>query len=119
MKNAISAIRIFINISLTSFMLFGIHTFSAYSQQMLKMNTDTSKAMYPNTGDKKSQMNDDEEIAHPFFTHMGMPDPVGSYNLRFHLTATRMDGNTKADFGFHFETGLWRKNLCPRHVCRS
>ena len=49
---------------------------------------------------------EEPEIAHPFFTHMGMPDPVGSYSLRVPVTATRMDGNTKADFGFHFETGL-------------
>ncbi len=95
-----------IKISLSLFIVFGVNTFSAYSQQIPKMNTDSSKAMYQNTGDKKSQMNDDEEIAHPFFTHMGMPDPVGSYSLRFPITATKMDGNTKADFGFHFETGL-------------
>ena len=91
---------------MSSFIILSVSTFSAYSQEMPKMNTDTSKAMYQNTGDKKNQMNDDEEIAHPFFTHMGMPDPVGSYSLRFPVTATRMDGNTKADFGFHFETGL-------------
>ena len=106
MKKNISSICRYINFSLFSFVIFIVSTFSAYSQQMPKMNTDTSKALYPNTGDNKIQMNDDEEIAHPFFTHMGMPDPVGSYSLRFPVTATRMDGNTKADFGFHFETGL-------------
>ncbi|HEY8688241.1 MAG TPA: hypothetical protein VIM07_03335 [Chitinophagaceae bacterium] len=51
-------------------------------------------------------MDDEDEIAHPFFTHMGMPDPVGSYSLRLPITASRMDGNTKSDFGFHLETGL-------------
>ena len=106
MKKNIRSIRKVRNFALSSFIIFSVSTFSAYSQEMPKMNTDTSKAMYQNTGDKKSPMNDDEEIAHPFFTHMGMPDPVGSYSLRFPVTATRMDGNTKADFGFHFETGL-------------
>jgi len=54
----------------------------------------------------KSQMSDDEEIAHPFFTHMGMPEAVGTYSLRLAALATRMDGKTNADFAFHFETGL-------------
>jgi hypothetical protein len=102
----ISSIKRVLNYFLALFIISCTASFSIYGQQMPKMNTDTSKAIYQNTGDKKTQMNDDEEIAHPFFTHMGMPDPVRSYSLRLPVTATRMDGNTKADFGFHFETGL-------------
>ena len=97
-KNIIS-IRRFINFSLSSFIVFGVSIFSAYSQQMPKMNTDSAS-------DTRSQMSDDEEIAHPFFTHMGMPEAVGTYSLRLAALATRMDGTTKGDFAFHFETGL-------------
>ena len=52
------------------------------------------------------QMSDDDEIAHPFFTHMGMPEAVNTYNLRLAALATQTDGKTKGDFAFHFETGL-------------
>ena len=51
-------------------------------------------------------MNDEDEIAHPFFTHMGMPEAVGTYSLRLAALATRMDGKIMGDFSFHFETGL-------------
>ena len=58
------------------------------------------------SSDKISQMSGDEEIAHPFITHMGMPEAVGTYSLRLAALATRMDGKTEGDFSFHFETGL-------------
>jgi hypothetical protein len=51
-------------------------------------------------------MNHKDEVAHPFLTHMGVPDPVGTYSLRLGGTATRADGNTKGDASFHLETGL-------------
>jgi hypothetical protein len=35
-----------------------------------------------------------------------MPEAVGTYSLRLAALATRMDGKTKGDFAFHFETGL-------------
>ncbi len=104
MKKNISSIRRVIKFSLSSFIILGVNTFSAYSQQMPKMNSDSAKVK--NVNDKSSQMSDDEEIAHPFFTHMGMPEAVGTYSLRLAALATRMDGKTKADFAFHFETGL-------------
>lgn len=46
------------------------------------------------------------DIAHPFFTHMGMPEGVGNYALRLAGVATRDDGDTDGDFGIHLETGL-------------
>lgn len=104
MKKNISSIRRFIKFSLSSFIIFSVTTFSAYSQQMPKMNMDTAKVK--NVNNKSSQMSDDEEIAHPFFTHMGMPEAMGTYSLRLAALATRMDGKTKGDFAFHFETGL-------------
>ena len=48
----------------------------------------------------------EEEVAHPFFTHMGVPEGVGVYSLRLAGLATRTDGHTEGDFAFHFETGL-------------
>ena len=99
MKKNICSIRRFIKYSLSTFIIFSVSTFSSYSQEMPKMNTDSA-------GKNKNQMSDDEEIAHPFFTHMGMPEAVGTYSLRLAALATRMDGKTKGDFAFHFETGL-------------
>lgn len=46
------------------------------------------------------------EIAHPFFTHEGLPDAVGSYSLRTSGLVTRAHGATKEDFAFHLETAL-------------
>lgn len=46
------------------------------------------------------------EIAHPFLTHEGLPDAVGVVSTRATGLATRADGSTQGDFGFHFETGL-------------
>ena len=77
-KNII-LVRRFIHFSLSSFIVYGVSIFSSYSQQMPKMNTDSAKVK--NVNDKSSQMSDDEEIAHPFFTHMGMPEAVGIYSL--------------------------------------
>ncbi|MCC6208309.1 MAG: hypothetical protein IT488_09170 [Gammaproteobacteria bacterium] len=47
-----------------------------------------------------------DEIAHPFLSHEGLPDAVGSYSLRTSGLSTRIDGETKGDFAFHMETGL-------------
>lgn len=46
------------------------------------------------------------EVPHPFFTHEGLPDPVGGFSLRTGILATRVNGKTQADFAFHLETGL-------------
>ncbi|MEO5814950.1 MAG: hypothetical protein ABIT20_06690 [Gemmatimonadaceae bacterium] len=46
------------------------------------------------------------EAPHPFLTHMGMPEGVGVFALRVSGLATRADGKTTGDFGFHLETGL-------------
>ena len=104
MKN-LHSIRRFINFSLSSFFIFAVGTFSAYSQQMSKMNADSAIVKNQNASAKKSQVSD-EEIAHPFLTHMGMPEATGTYSLRIAALVTRMDGTTKGDFAFHFETGL-------------
>jgi hypothetical protein len=46
------------------------------------------------------------ELPHPFFTHMGLPEGVGNFNLRVLGLATRTEGRTEGDFAFHLETGI-------------
>lgn len=45
-----------------------------------------------------------EEIAHPFFTHEGLPDSVGSYSARGSAPSSRIDGAGNGDFAFHLGT---------------
>lgn len=83
--------------------LFFIFYLPGFSQ-----NNDTMK-MPMNKPIKEKQLkmgNEMEEVAHPFFSHMGVPDPVGEYNLRVSALLTNNDGNYDGDFAFHFETGL-------------
>ena len=54
------------------------------------------------------------ELPHAFFTHMGLPEGVGVFNLRTLGLATRAEGRTRGDFAFHLETGLTR--LIGLHV---
>lgn len=49
---------------------------------------------------------EEPEIPHAFFTHMGLPEGVGKFNLRLLGLATRVGGKTDGDVAFHFETGL-------------
>ena len=104
-KNKMTQNTNFISRLINLFIIVSFSSFSVYSQEIQKMNSDTTKVKYQNKSDKKNQMNDDE-IPHPFFTHMGMPEAVGAYSLRLSALSTQMDGKTKADFGFHLETGL-------------
>jgi hypothetical protein len=53
-----------------------------------------------------SSMNSEGEVAHAFFTHMGMPEGVGVYNIRLGGLVTSVDGKRDVDLAFHFETGL-------------
>ena len=52
---------------------------------------------------------EEEEVPHPFFTHMGLPEGVGVYSLRILGIAPRVDGQNKGDFAFHFETGITQR----------
>lgn len=54
-------------------------------------------------------MGETEEMAHPFLTHMGLPDAVGTRVLRFSGLTTSADGNSRGDIAFHFETGLAKR----------
>lgn len=51
---------------------------------------------------------EEAELPHAFFTHMGLPEGVGIFNLRTLGLATRADGRTEGDFAFHLEAGLTR-----------
>jgi hypothetical protein len=51
---------------------------------------------------------EEAELPHAFFTHMGLPEGVGVFNLRTLGLATRAEGQTEGDFAFHLETGLTR-----------
>ena len=77
----------------------------AFGQQPQQANE--SPAMGQNHNQQADTMGmQEEEVAHPFFTHMGVPEGVGVYSLRLAGLAIRSDGDTDGDFAFHFETGL-------------
>lgn len=80
----------------------------AYSQQMPPADGAATEAKKLEEPEKKGGMED--EVAHGFFTHEGLPDAVGTFSLRSAGLVTRADGATKGDFAFHLETGL-TKNI--------
>jgi hypothetical protein len=106
-------ISLFAVLCLLVIAVFAQPAFCQSNDTMKKMNMggqaqDTIKSVAPN----QAQMNMGEgemDIVHPFFTHMGMPDPVGHYALRLSGVAAREEGHTRGDFGFHLETGLSKR----------
>ena len=54
----------------------------------------------------KVPMMEQEELPHPFFTHMGLPERTGAFHLRLLAVAARAGGQTDGDVAFHLETGL-------------
>jgi hypothetical protein len=68
----------------------------------------------PNMEKSMKMGNEMEEVAHPFFSHMGVPDAVGNYNLRLSGLLTNNEGKKDGDFAFHFETGL--TNFIGLHI---
>lgn len=104
MNNFSNLTQLFGKMVWTCFIVLSFCLFSVNAQQTMPQKTPLTTNQ-PQTDEK--QMDDEEvEIAHPFFTHMGMPERVGVYSLRLAGLANRVDGRTKGDFGFHFETGL-------------
>ncbi|MEP6795714.1 MAG: hypothetical protein ABJB16_15400 [Saprospiraceae bacterium] len=96
------------NFNLRMFWIIALGFFgpSAYSQQMPGMKSDSSLVKKQSIKNMDNMTGMEEEVAHPFFTHMGMPDAVGTYSLRLSALSTQEDGISKGDFGFHLETGL-------------
>ncbi len=107
MQNISNMTRQFGKIAWACFIVLSFCLFSLNAQQTVPQQT-PSTINQPQAD--KMQMDDEEvEIAHPFFTHMGMPERVGVYSLRLEGLSSRVDGATKGDFGFHFETGLTKR----------
>lgn len=84
-------------IALAGFIALVSFTLSAHGQDQ------PTQAPKMNMGNMDGE---EQEVAHPFFTHMGVPEAVGVYSLRLGALVTRAEGKTDADFAFHFETGL-------------
>lgn len=101
-KNTSSSCR-FLIFSLCLFINFCFAViYPAYSQQMKEMKMDTTTV-------KKKEMKDMQEqmmMPMPFFTHMAMPLPVRSFNLRAAILPTQFDGKTNTEFNVQFTTGL-------------
>ncbi len=102
MKKSIRSFPIVIKLALSSCVLCYVDIFSAYSQQMPKMNMDTVSVKEK----PMSDMGDKMMLPMAFFTHMGIPLNVGTYGLRVAALARRNDGKTSSEFNFQLETGL-------------
>ncbi|HEY8688585.1 MAG TPA: hypothetical protein VIM07_05065 [Chitinophagaceae bacterium] len=79
---------------------------TSHNQQMPKMSMDTSTIKQKDMKDMQNM----EMLPMPFFTHMGMPLNVGSYDLKVAVLPTQNGGNTSTEFNVQFMTGL-TKNL--------
>lgn len=89
----------FLKLILFYLSVFSFNNILAQNQQMERMIKDSTAA-------KKTVMIDEDEIAHPFFSHMGMPEAPGVFSLRLSALSTQMDGKYKGDFAFHTEIGI-------------
>lgn len=105
MQSFCSSLRKFGLITLAWFMVLVTCGLPAHGQQSLPTTNTPAVGQHQDNQAGKTNM-DEEEVAHPFFTHMGVPEAVGVFNLRLAGLVTRADGRTKGDFAFHFETGL-------------
>ena len=108
MQSVSSLARMFEVITSACFVL-SFCVFYANAQQPMPMPTPSKATQQQTPKTDDTEMSDDSEIAHPFFTHMGMPERVGVYSLRLEGLANRFDGKSKGDFGFHFETGVTKR----------
>lgn len=88
-----------------SFVVSFLQTGYAQHKEPLKMDPKPEQEMKMDTSTEM------EEVAHPFLSHMGVPEAVGVYSLRISGLYSSMENieegsNGNGDFGFHFETGL-------------
>lgn len=92
--------------SFAIFLILSLHSVYISSQGTDNMHMgDTPKKEMKNMAESDT-MTEIEEVAHSFFSHMGVPEAVGVYSLRLSGLVTNMEGVNEGDFGFHFETGL-------------
>ena len=94
-------INFILKYSAISLFILPLTIFSAYSQEMGKMNMDTLASKK-----KGMDMQNEAMLPMPFSTHMGIPLKVGTYNLRMAGLPTQNDGSTVTQYNFQFETGL-------------
>ena len=95
-------IRTCLSFSLASIIFLSSNIFSAYSQEMPKMNMDSTDIKLNN----KKYMQMEDMLPMPFFTHMGIPMAVGEYNLRVAALPTISDGKEHTELDVQFMTGL-------------
>ena len=86
-------------------LFISIHDQKVYSQSMDNMKVKTNKSMKSDSMKMGKEM-EMEEVAHPFLSHMGVPEAVGMYSLRLSGLFTNNENKNDGDFAFHFETGL-------------
>ena len=92
--------------SFAVFLILFLHSVYISSQGADNMHMgDTPKKELKNMAESDT-MTEMEEVAHSFFSHMGVPEAVGVYSLRLSGLVTDMEGMMDGDFGFHLETGL-------------
>lgn len=84
----------------TIFSIFFLYSHS-FSQSMRNMKMEKNQPMKEDTMGMNM-----EEVAHPFLSHMGVPEGVGVYSLRLSGLFTNNVNKNDGDFAFHFETGL-------------
>lgn len=101
-----SLTSIFRIVATSCFIASGVGGFSTYAQQPSPNLSPSAGAQERSQSDQMGMTDEEEEVAHPFFTHLGVPEAEGLFDLRLAALATRADGRTKGDLAFHFETGL-------------
>lgn len=84
---------------------------STFSQSKDTMNM---QQQHPNKEKNMNMGNETEMMVHPFFSHEGVPDAVGEYDLRLSGLLTNKEGKKDGDFAFHLETGL--TNFIGLHI---
>lgn len=57
-------------------------------------------------GAEHKMAGDEHGVAHPFFTHMGVPEGFGAFSLRLGALVTSTEGEKDGDIALHLETGL-------------
>ena len=102
MINNLSLIQRWVQFFLSCFTVLSLNIFSAYGQEMPKMNMDTSTIKHKDM----TTIQDEGMLPMAFFTHMGLPLGVGTYGLRVAALQTQNEGKTNTEFNFQFETGL-------------
>ncbi len=107
MQSFCSSIRWFGLVAPACFVALGLCGLSAYGQQAPQSSNAPAASQHQDPHAEGKMMDDKEtEVAHAFFTHMGVPEAVGVFSLRLGGLGTRAEGQTDGDFAFHFETGL-------------